>query len=167
MLVTADQLLCHAVGDYCLQSDWMATEKTKRSLAAAVHALTYTLCFIPAASTWGQVSWSPLTWIPQSVSWLALPVICSTHFAIDRWRLARYVCWAKNFIAPKHIEVLYPEGHPEAGKVRELVRNAPWSECSGTGYDGGKPPWLAVWLLIIADNVMHVLINAAALRWLQ
>ena len=45
-MFTADQLIAHAVGDYILQSDWMALEKTKRSLAAAVHALTYTLPFL-------------------------------------------------------------------------------------------------------------------------
>ena len=45
-MFTADQLVAHAVGDYILQSDWMANEKTKRSLAAAVHALTYALPFL-------------------------------------------------------------------------------------------------------------------------
>ena len=38
-MVTADQLLCHAVGDYVLQSDWMANTKTKRSVACLVHVL--------------------------------------------------------------------------------------------------------------------------------
>ncbi len=33
-------------------------------------------------------------------------------------------------------------------------------------YPPDRPPWLAVWLLIIADNVMHVLINGLALRYL-
>ena len=28
-MFTADQLVAHAVGDYILQSHWMATEKTK------------------------------------------------------------------------------------------------------------------------------------------
>lgn len=28
------------------------------------------------------------------------------------------------------------------------------------------PPWLAVWLMIIADNALHLLINAAAVTWL-
>ena len=37
--ITAAQLVAHAVGDYVLQSDWAATEKTKRSLAALVHVL--------------------------------------------------------------------------------------------------------------------------------
>ena len=121
-------LLLHFVGDYVTQSDWMANEKTKASLPAAIHALVYTLPFL-------LLTQSPL----------ALAVIAGTHFAIDRWRLARFVVFAKNFIAPRSA---WPT----------------WERCKGTGYDMDRPPWLAVWLLIIADNVMHVAINAAALQ---
>ncbi len=45
-MITADQLLCHAIGDYVIQSDWMANEKTKRSLAALAHVLTYAVPFL-------------------------------------------------------------------------------------------------------------------------
>lgn len=127
-MITADQLLAHAVGDYILQSDWMATEKTKKSIAAAAHVVTYMLPFLL------------LTTSPA-----ALAVIVVTHFVIDRWRLARYLCWAKNW--------------PWPGR-------RPWSECTATGYPADRPAWLTVWLLIIADNILHVLINGAALRWL-
>ena len=50
-MITADQILAHLIGDYLLQSHWMAQEKTKRSIAAAVHAVSYTLPFLfqPAA----------------------------------------------------------------------------------------------------------------------
>lgn len=129
-MITASQLVAHAVGDYLIQSDWMANEKTKRSLAAGVHALAYTLPFLLL-----------------SQSWAALAVIAGTHFAIDRWRLARFVVFAKNYFAP-------PSSWPR------------WSECSGTGYHKDRPPWLAVWLLIIADNTLHVICNALALRFL-
>lgn len=74
----------------------------------------------------------------------ALAVIAGTHMVIDRHRLARYVVWAKNQAAPaSHRPPL-----------------------TATGYSDDTPPWLAVWLLIAADNTMHVLINAAALTWL-
>ena len=43
--ITADQILAHLVGDYILQSHWMAQNKAKQSVAAAVHAVTYTLPF--------------------------------------------------------------------------------------------------------------------------
>ncbi|RLA29302.1 MAG: DUF3307 domain-containing protein, partial [Gammaproteobacteria bacterium] len=45
-MFSADQLIAHAVGDFLLQSEWMAREKTKRSLAALVHCLTYILPFL-------------------------------------------------------------------------------------------------------------------------
>lgn len=126
-MITADQLVAHAIGDYILQSDWMATEKTKQNLAAAVHALTYSIPFLFL-----------------SPSLLALSVIIGTHFLIDRYRLARYVVWAKNWLGP----------------------NKPWSECVATGYPSDRPAWLTVWLLIIADNVLHVMINGLALSYL-
>jgi Protein of unknown function (DUF3307) len=92
-MITADQLTCHAIGDYILQSDWMATEKTKRSIAALVHVLTYAL---------------PFLFLRPSV--LALFVIVSTHFVIDRWRLARFAVWAKNFLGPRR--PCYPGQEP-------------------------------------------------------
>jgi Protein of unknown function (DUF3307) len=125
MLVTADQLVAHAIGDYIIQSDWMVQKKTKQHTAAMVHAVTYTLPFLA---------------LTQNL--IALAVICVTHFAIDRWRLARFVVWAKNYPWPGSLS---------------------WSECSATGSPPDCPPYLAVWLMIITDNIMHVLCNAAAI----
>ena len=127
-MITADQLVAHLVGDYILQSHWMATEKTKRSVAAVAHVVCYSLPFLF------------LTLSPA-----ALAVIIVTHFVIDRWRLARYVVWFKNFLGP---------GNPS------------WAECSGTGYAPDVPPWLSVWLLIIVDNTMHLLCNGLAIAYL-
>ena len=122
------QLLAHLTGDYLLQSDWMALNKTKESLPAAAHAVTYALPFLA------------LTRDPRR-----LALIAGSHFVIDRWRLARHVCWAKNFLAP-------PGSNP------------PWSECKATGYPPGRPDWMTVWLMIVADNTMHGLCNWLALR---
>ena len=122
-------VLAHLVGDYLIQSHWMATEKTRRWWPAVAHGLTYTL---------------PYLLVTRSPS--ALLVIASTHIVIDRYRLARHVVWAKNQVAPRGFR-------PR------------WAE-SATGYPADAPPWLAVWLLIIADNTMHLLINAAAVVWL-
>src|SRR5678809_245154 len=105
----------------------MANTKTKRSVACLAHVVTYAL---------------PFLFLRPSLP--ALAVIVVTHFVIDRWRLARFVCWAKNWLGP----------------------NRPWSECVATGYPSDRPPWMAVWLLIIAHNIMHVAINGPALRWL-
>jgi hypothetical protein len=121
MFITADQVLAHTVGDYILQSHWMATEKTKNSIAAAIHAVTYTL---------------PFLFITQAV--VPLAIICGTHFLVDRFRLARFVVWLKN---------------------------GPWKPLTATGYQDDAPPWLSVWLLIIADNILHVVINGLALKY--
>lgn len=77
----------------------------------------------------------------------AIAVIVATHAVIDRYRLARHVVWAKNLLAPK-------------------AYRHPWSECSATGYPADTPPWLAVWLMIIADNSMHLAINVGAVTYL-
>jgi hypothetical protein len=132
-MITADQILAHLVGDYLLQSDWMASEKTRQSLAAAVHALTYSL---------------PFLFLRPSLAVFAF--IAVTHFVIDRWRLARFVVYAKNFVAPWGWR----------------PSRAPWREYAVTGYHESRPAWLATWLLIIADNTLHLICNGLALRWL-
>lgn len=173
---TADQIVVHAIGDYILQSDWMASEKTKRWLPAFCHALIYSLGF--------------LLFRPSLRAWL---VIFGTHYFIDRYRLARYVVWAKNFMSPRvwwmqsragawsgasnqtHAmwETWINFGAGECPtELKEVLamrrcRILPFSVCSGTGYPPDRPAWLAVWLLIICDNCVHVLINGAALKWLQ
>lgn len=151
-MITADQLVAHAVGDYILQSDWMATEKTKKNLAALVHGIVYTLPFLFLIQVW----------------W-ALVVIAGTHAAIDRWRLAKYVCYAKNFLAPPR--TIDNERQTTPGGRVILVPKVTgiwwrsWKECSGNGYPAEKPVWMTTWLFIIADNVMHVLINGTVLYY--
>ncbi len=127
-MFTADQLVAHAVGDYLLQSEWMATEKTKRSLAALAHCLTYILPFL-------FLTQNPVT----------LAVIGGTHFVIDRWQLARYVAWAKN---------------------RPWPGSASWAESRETGYHPDTPRWLSGWLVIIVDNILHILTNGLALHYI-
>lgn len=120
-------VLAHLVGDYLIQTHWMATEKVHRWGPAVAHGVTYTLPHL-------VVTQSPL----------ALAVIGGTHIVIDRYRLARYVVWAKNQCAPRsHRPPL-----------------------TATGYGDDVPAWLAVWLLIIANNVIHLLINVGAVMWL-
>jgi len=124
------QLICHLVGDYLLQSDWMANNKTKRTWPAIIHVVLYTLPFLV---------------ITRSAE--ALAVIAVSHFIMDRFRLARYVCWAKNYLAPR--------GY-----------NDPWHRCTATGYPTVTPLWLSGWLMIIADNTIHLACNAVAIAYL-
>jgi hypothetical protein len=65
----------HLVGDFLVQNDWMARNKTSRTPHCFVHCLFYTLA-IWAFSFWWMPAWG-------------LAVVFGTHFPIDRWRLAR------------------------------------------------------------------------------
>jgi hypothetical protein len=76
---------------------------------------------------------------------LVLAVIAGTHMVIDRWRLARHLIWIKNWPWPG---------------------SKPWSECKETGFSPDLPKYLSTWLMIIVDNVIHILINGAALTYL-
>lgn len=82
-MYTADQIVAHLVGDFVLQSDWIAGKKTSSSFVTAIHVVLYTL---------------PFTLITQEP--IALAIIAGTHFVIDRWRLARHVAWAFNRLWP-------------------------------------------------------------------
>jgi hypothetical protein len=127
----AGLFLAHLAGDYLLQTHHQATTKTSSWPPALLHAATYTAAHLPLTrSPW------------------RLAVIGGTHAVIDRYRLAKYVTWAKNQAAPKAHRV----------SVDEL-------RATGTGYALNTPPWLAGWLLIISDNSLHLLLNAAALTW--
>lgn len=121
-MFTADQLVAHLVGDYILQSHWMATTKRKKTIAAIIHGVTYTLPFMLI-----------------TLNMWALAVICVSHVIIDRFGLARYVVWLKNIPWDR------------------------WVDCEATGYYKDVPPWMSVWLLIIADNTLHILINGFAI----
>lgn len=81
-------LVAHLVGDYLLQSHWMAVEKVNKWFPAIVHGVTYTLPFIL---------------ITHSVP--ALMVICITHIIIDHYRLAKHFSWFKNQFGPKRYRV--------------------------------------------------------------
>lgn len=120
-------LAAHFVGDYLLQTNHMAREKTERWIPAILHGITYTIPFLFLTS-------SPL----------ALLFISATHIVIDRYRLVKYVIWFKNQFAPqRHRHPLTP-----------------------TGYSSDTPDWLAVSLMIVTDNLIHVILNAFALIYL-
>ncbi len=75
---------------------------------------------------------------------LALGIIAGSHFVIDRWRLARMLIWAKN---------------------RPWPGSRPWSECRATGYPPDLPVWMSTWLMILVDNILHLLINGIAIHY--
>lgn len=86
--------------------------------------------------------------VDSAAAWL---VIVGTHAIIDRYRLARF--WVEWWGVG-----VWPSGLAKAALragVAKSIEDAP-----------APPPFLAVWLLIIVDNTMHLAINYAALRWL-
>lgn len=123
-----NQLILHLIGDYITQSHWMAVRKVSSTWAAFCHAAVYSAPF----------------WFIAGHR--ALLVIWATHLLIDRFRLARFFVFAKNFM-----------GWP-------LPK---WDDCKATGYPNSVPPWLSVWLLIAADNTLHLAINYSAIRWVR
>lgn len=141
------QLILHLVGDYVTQSDWMANNKTKRSWPAFCHAVVYSLPFLILKP-----------------SWTAFAVILGTHFLIDRFRLARFVVYAKNRLLQPPPEL---QPHDQTEPWRDIhTAKWSWKNCSATGYPSETPTWLAVWLLIAADNTLHLAINYLALTYL-
>jgi hypothetical protein len=123
-----EQLILHLIGDYLTQTDWMAKNKTRCIRIAGIHATVYSLPFLLL-----------------SPSMIAFAVIVLTHVAIDRYRLARFVVFAKNKLTEPGLQ---------------------WIDASKTGFHKDTKPWLAVWLLIIVDNTLHLTINYISLRWL-
>ncbi len=155
--MTASQLLAHLVGDYVIQSDEMAVTKTRATRWAAYHAVTYGLPFL-------ALTRSPI----------ALAFIVVTHFVVDRWRLARFLCWTKNFVfsgwtwtsTSAFVGWFLALGAFRGVRVPDAVwspHRRPWSECTRTGYPDVRDAWMTVWLMIIADNVCHIAFNAVAL----
>ena len=133
-MYTVEQLIAHAVGDYILQTDQMATKKTDSSRWAAFHAIFYTL---------------PFLFLTQSV--IALTIIAGTHFAIDRCVLARYVTKLKTLIDAL---VLSPRD----------IRGY-FDQMDAAGFPPEVPAYLRVWIFIIADNLLHITINAFAIYY--
>lgn len=137
-MFTANQLVAHAVGDYIMQSDWMAGNKTWKNSAAAIHAATYTI---------------PFLFITQSLT--ALLIIFGSHYIVDRYSLARYLVYVKN--GPWYRGLHWDEKGKYQGYHWAL------KELTVTGYPPHRPIWLAFWLTVIADNIIHVFCNALAI----
>lgn len=144
-----EQLICHLFGDYILQSHWMATNKTVNKFACFAHVVFYGI---------------PFLFLKPSVT--AFLVIVGTHFVIDHYRLARFVIYAKNFIAPESETFKFDEANLPFGKTDEFADEYKWENCNKTGFHNDTPPFLAVWLLIIVDNSLHLAINFFALKYL-
>lgn len=72
--ITASQLFCHLIGDYWLQTTWMAKQKRFSVSSCLAHACCYALPF----------------WIITSDP-LPLAGIGGAHYLVDRYALAQAV----------------------------------------------------------------------------
>ena len=66
-------IYAHLIGDYILQTDFMATGKKKKSWICLVHILTYLIPFLFTPLVWWQIA-----------------LIGLQHFLQDRWN---FVTW--------------------------------------------------------------------------
>lgn len=122
-------LILHLIGDYILQTDKMASEKIHKTEMALLHAFVYSVPF----------------YLFLDLSIMAFMVIFISHAVIDRYRLAKYVIFARNWLHDRTLK---------------------WKDCSATGFHKDKPVWMSVWLMIITDNTMHLTINYLAYTYL-
>ena len=146
-----EQLLAHIFGDYILQSDWMAMNKSKRSLPCLVHVILYTSVFLFLTT-----------------SWKALLVIGAFHFLFDRFPIIiRRMIWLKNHIGPGFKFVPFNKcaitGYYD-NFVNGMV-GEPNTDEHINGY-GPRLNYITIWLYIITDNALHLLTNYLAIKYL-
>lgn len=77
-------LIAHLIGDYILQSHWMAVEKVKRWWPAFCHAAVYTL----------------VVTLVLDLQITAIVIVSISHLLIDHFRLAKFIPYAASFLAP-------------------------------------------------------------------
>ena len=142
-----EQLLVHIFGDFFMQSDWIALNKSKRSFPCLVHVVIYTSCFLIL-----------------TLSWKALLVIGGTHFIIDRFHtpLKRFI-WLRGHMNPSL-------SYPEYKKCNSTgyFDDSPYNTAKPSPTDGTPRLFnISIWLYIIHDNWLHLAINYMALKYLS
>ena len=124
-------ILGHFVGDYLLQNNWMALNKTKKWLPLLVHVALYSLavCLFTFAFTGFNLWW--------------ILVVILSHLFIDRWSLAdKYLEFTGSRSLRKYVEA-------QQGRV---LTGQP---VIGTDILAGG---FTSFVYIVVDNTMHVLL---------
>lgn len=86
-----EQLICHLIGDYWLQTNVQSNKKTTGIKWAILHGVLYTIPFI---------------FLTQNI--ISLLIISITHIIIDRYRLSFKLCQLINpdlFNAPDFLKI--------------------------------------------------------------
>lgn len=133
------QLILHGIGDYFLQTDWQALNKKKSGWLGFWACLKHCITYS-----------LPFLFIG---SWQAVSVIFITHFIIDRTNLVAYALAIKNNI---HKEKPQPD-------ERWGINNY---DISNFGFGLERPFAISIWLYIICDNLLHIICNYIALKYL-
>ena len=152
------QLFAHFFGDFVIQTDWMALNKSKRSFPCLVHVLIYTACFLPITT-----------------SWKALLLIGVTHFILDRWHfILKRLIWWKNHFPKGYPQYKYCDTtgyYDDSPYNSEEVYRTDWCDIKGneeTLETFGKPRhfFITIWLYVATDNLFHIFINYMAIKYL-
>ena len=139
-----EQLILHGIGDFFLQTDKQALGKKLDGWygfkCCLIHCLTYSLPFLLIGS------------------WQAVAIIFITHFIIDRTNLVAYLLAIKNGVKKSDIE-------ESSGK--KIRREFPYTyDISNFGFGLDRPFAISIWLYIICDNLLHIICNYLALKYL-
>lgn len=142
------QLILHGIGDYFIQTDTWALNKKNKGLFGFVcclkHCLTYSLPFLLIGS------------------WQAVAVIFITHFAIDRTHWLEYALAWKNGVYKiklRTFEVI-------DGVEKTITPYSKKLDISNFGFGLRRPQFITIWLYIITDNLLHIICNYIALKYL-
>lgn len=137
------QLILHGIGDFWLQTDWQALNKKKSGClgfwACLKHCITYSLPFLFIGS------------------WQAVLVIFITHFIIDRTNLVAYLIAIKNNTTKQVDDIQNYSGDYEHSWKYDI---------SNFGFHPERPFSISIWLYIICDNLLHIICNYIALKYL-
>lgn len=148
-----EQLILHGIGDFFIQTDkWALNKKKKGSFGlwcCFIHCLTYSLSFLMIGSP------------------LAVLAIFLSHFAIDRTNGLAYVLAWKNKVTKticiKHNDDDYMSCHQ---KISRNCIPKTLFDISNFGFRLDKPFAISIWLYIITDNLLHIICNYLALKYL-
>lgn len=130
-------VLGHFVGDYLLQNQWMATEKSfpgKRGhIACTIHVALYTL----AVALF--VGWHPLF----------LLVVAVPHWIIDRWSLGGKLLYLKNGYGP--FKGVWEKAPVCAAPAPDLLERNVWKTAFAAPvyiFNDNTLHWVCLWFTV-------------------
>lgn len=133
-----EMVLGHLVGDYLVQNQWMALNKSKNTwtgwLAAIVHCVIYTAMVTTAIHNWD------LLWIV---------IVFFSHFFIDKFSLAeKYMHYVKGFGMKDYVK-------------KELFCEKVKAKSNINRYDVLEGGFTSL-VYTVTDNTMHIIIMYVA-----